>query len=100
MRLGEVCGAVTGAFMVLGLARCDSKCNKPEGRIKVSEDVKTFVLEFKKRNGTVLCREILGCDISTPEGMKTAQEKGLFSTTCEKIVKDAAEILEGMLQLS
>jgi hypothetical protein len=37
------------------------------------------------------------CDIGTPEGHEAAKEKGLFTTTCPKFVRDAAEILEEML---
>lgn len=97
MHLGEVCGAVTGAFMVLGLAQCDKDCNTRAGRNKVNKGMKTFTKKFKERNGTVLCREILRHDISTPEGMVAAEEKNLFASKCVKAVNDAAEILEEIL---
>ena len=59
--------------------------------------VKEFAREFKSRNGSITCRELLGCDISTYEGMKLAEENGLFITRCPKFVRDAAEIIEQIL---
>ena len=96
MRLGETCGAVTGALMVLGLRYGSGDCDTAEGRAPVSARVVEFSDRFKKRNGALTCRDLLGCDISTAEGMKQAQEQNLFKTTCVKMVENAAEILEEM----
>jgi len=56
--------------------------------------VQKFTEKFKARNGSVSCRELLGCDLSTPQGIKTAKETGLFASICPKIIQDSAEILE------
>jgi C_GCAxxG_C_C family probable redox protein len=94
MRLGETCGAVTGAFMVLGLRYASENCDTAAGRAEVYANVVEFAKRFQGINGTISCRELLGCDISTPEGMKKAQEQNLFKTTCVKMVEDSAMILE------
>jgi hypothetical protein len=47
----------------------------------------------------VACKELLGCDISMPQGMKTSREKDLFNSFCPQMVRDAAEILEDMLSV-
>jgi C_GCAxxG_C_C family probable redox protein len=96
MRLGETCGAVTGALMVLGLRHVPENNHTHEDRAEVYARVLDFSRRFKLRNGSLLCRELLGCDISKPEGMKQAQERNLFGTTCVKMVQDACEILEEM----
>ncbi len=96
MRRAETCGAVTGAFMVLGLRHTGDHCEVAQGRAEVYRRVVEFAKKFQERNGSIVCRELLGCDISTPEGMKQAQERNLFQTTCVKMVEAAAEILEGM----
>ncbi len=96
MRMAQTCGAVTGALMVLGLRHAAADCEKPAGRKAVYERTVEFVERFKVRNGSVVCRELLGCDISTPEGMQQAKQQNLFRTTCVKMVEDAAEILEAM----
>jgi C_GCAxxG_C_C family probable redox protein len=97
MRLAETCGAVTGAFMVLGLKHAGSNCDKRDGRDRVYAVMRDFVTRFEERNNTVVCKELLGCDISTPEGAQKATGEGLFRTICPKVVQDAAEILEQML---
>ena len=82
--------------MVLGLRHTQENNNTPAGRVEVYTRIVDFAQRFKKRNGSLICRDLLGCDISTPEGMKQAKEQKLFSTTCVKMVQDAGEILEEM----
>jgi C_GCAxxG_C_C family probable redox protein len=96
MRLGETCGAVTGAIMVLGLRHATENCQTPAARAEVYARVVEFARRFRERTGSLVCRELLGCDISTPDGMKQAQERDLFKTACPKFVEDAATILEQM----
>ena len=97
MHIGGECGAVTGAFMVLGLKYGNTAAEDEQAKAKTYEKAIEFSDRFKARNGSVVCKELLGCDISTPEGMKKAQEDGLFDSVCPKMVRQAAEILEEML---
>jgi len=97
MRMAETCGAVTGGLMVLGLAHCDDNCKTAEGRKRVYEAVASFTNEFKTRHGSLLCRELLGCDISTPDGAARAKEQGLFKSKCPELVRSAAEMVEARL---
>jgi C_GCAxxG_C_C family probable redox protein len=95
--MGEICGAVTGAFMVLGLAHATAECHVVEGRKPVYDALADFRRMFEARNRTVLCRDLLGCNPATPEGAKIFKERGLASTLCLQMVRDAAEILDRML---
>jgi len=95
--IGGICGAVTGAFMVLGLKYGNSVAAESEKKWETYEKVGEFVKAFKARKGAIGCAELLGCDISRPEGMKEAHERGLFREVCPGLVRDAAEILEEML---
>ena len=97
MRMGETCGAVTGAFMVLGLKHGNTTAEEKEAKARTYEMVIEYTNRFKARNGSVTCKELLDCDISRPDGMKAAQEDGLFDSICPKMVRDASEILEEML---
>jgi C_GCAxxG_C_C family probable redox protein len=97
MRLGDVCGAATGAFMVLGLAVCTDDCVKREGRAAIAAAVVEFARKFQERCGALSCPDIIGCDIRTPEGMKQAREQDLFNTRCTPVVRIAAEIIEELL---
>ena len=97
-RMGETCGAVTGAFMVIGLKYGKTCAEDEQSKEKTYSLVKEFVEKFRSRNGSIVCKELLGCDISTPEGRELAREKGLFITICPKFVQDAAEIVEQILR--
>ena len=90
MRIGGTCGAVTGAFMVLGLKFA-------QGKDKPYDKIIEFADRFCRRNQSTNCIELIGCDIRTELGMQKAIDEGLFRTICTKMVKDAAEILEAML---
>ena len=96
--MGETCGAVTGAFMVIGMKHGMARKGDDKERDTTYKLVERFVREFNARNATVICRELLGCDISTSEGMKKIKKENLFRTRCPKFVQDAAEILEEMLE--
>ncbi|OHB62833.1 MAG: hypothetical protein A2Y76_14705 [Planctomycetes bacterium RBG_13_60_9] len=97
MRLAQTCGAVTGAFMVLGLKHAGANCDQRDCRENVYAAIREFTAKFQQRDHTVICKELLGCDISTPEGADRAKREGLFRTICPRLVQDAAEILEEML---
>ena len=97
MHIDSICGAVTGAFMVLGLKYGNTTAQDKAAKANTYERVVEYANRFKARNGSVLCKELLSCDISRPDGMKKAQEDGLFDSVCPKMVSEAAEILEEML---
>ena len=56
-----------------------------------------FSNAFRERQGSLTCRELLGCDVSTPEGATAAREAGLFQTKCVDFVRCAAELVEDTL---
>jgi len=95
-RMAETCGAVTGALMVVGLKHGFTTAADAEGRESVYRKAREFTARFTERNGSLVCRELLGCDISTLEGMQQARDQQLFRTTCPRLVRDAAEILGEM----
>ena len=96
-RMALTCGAVTGAFMVLGLKHGGTTAEDLPAKDKTRESVKEFSQKFQARNGSITCKDLLGCDVSTPEGNDYARKQGLTKTRCPKFVGDAAEILEQML---
>lgn len=98
-RMAVTCGAVTGAFMVIGLKHGRTTVEDSQAHEKTYSLVNEFVSRFKSRNGSVVCRELLGCDISTPEGLQSARQQNLFAKICPGYVRDAAEIIEGILRL-
>jgi C_GCAxxG_C_C family probable redox protein len=93
-RMGETCGAVTGALMVLGLRHGMADKGDPAAKEKNYGEVLKFADEFKARYGSIRCRDLLGCDLSSEEGRQKASDQKLFSTLCPKLVAGAVEILE------
>lgn len=98
MRKGEVCGACSGALMVLGAMFGQSDKNDPDSRAHANALTDRFLNRFRELNGTYICNQILGCDISTPEGVTFAKSRGLFTTTCSDMVALAVRILEEILE--
>ncbi len=96
-RRGETCGAVNGAFMVLGLTFGHTSADDLESKEKTYRAIEQFIMQFQARNGTIRCKELLGCDISTAEGLQSAHDSQLFTTRCPKFVADTVVILNQLI---
>lgn len=98
MMKAEVCGACTGALMALGAkyGHCDAA--DMQSRANAAAKAAQFLDEFKKRKSSYICRDLLGCDISTTEGGAYARGKGLFTTVCPEMVRAATEIVTEMFE--
>lgn len=96
-RKGEMCGAVAGALMVLGLRRghCDSE--DMDGKAKAYSVSEEYMNRFIKENGSVVCRDLLGYDLTKSEDMEAIKEQNLFKTLCPKMVENAVKILDEMI---
>lgn len=100
MQMAGICGAVTGAYMVLGLKFADQESSESAGRKRVYEAVAEFTRRFRGRHDTLDCKELLGCNIMTPAGKATADQENLFKTVCPIFVEDATRILQEMIESS
>ena len=96
-RNGQLCGAVAGVIMALGLKYYDVKQGPAKAKQLVYEKVVQFTDKFKARNGSIVCKELLGCDISTPEGDKKFESEDLHNKICCGLVKDAVQIVEKIM---
>ena len=94
MAIGETCGAVTGAYMVLGLKANFKEKSIQEIKAETKAAVRRFNDLFIARHGSLKCKKLLGVDISTSKGSAVANEKKLFDSVCKGLVGSAAEILE------
>jgi C_GCAxxG_C_C family probable redox protein len=94
---GQTCGAVNGALVVLGLAHGHTVATDAAAKGRTYAATKDLWARFRERHGSIVCRELLGVDISTPEGRKVAMETGLFKARCPVYVREAAEIVAGLL---
>jgi len=95
-RMAETCGAVTGAFAVLGLKFGSTQPGR-EGKEAIYAQIRDFAARFKARHGALSCRDLLGCDIGTPEGLRQATDENRFVDVCPRAVQGACAILDEML---
>ncbi|MGC9395109.1 MAG: C-GCAxxG-C-C family protein [Anaerolineae bacterium] len=98
-RSGQTCGAVTGAIIVIGLKHGKTQAEDDATREKCYALAAEFIRRFEERHGALTCPRLLGCHIGTPEGRALAHEQQLYSTICANLVRDAAEILEEVLEI-
>lgn len=89
-RTGNVCGALNGALMALGLKYGG------ENSERVNEFSRRLLEEFEILNGSIICRELINHDLIKDEDVKQAFEKGSFNN-CPKYVEDVCMILEKLL---
>jgi C_GCAxxG_C_C family probable redox protein len=97
-RLQGTCGAVTGAYMVMGNI-CGKKYDDNTAR---KEAVYTLVQKFSEKftamNGSTDCISLLKTEIRTAEGHDNAKKNHLFETVCEKCIKDALSIVKELTE--
>jgi C_GCAxxG_C_C family probable redox protein len=96
-RQAETCGAVTGAYLALGLKYGMVNGGDLAAKEKSYAMVQEFARRFRARCGALDCRDLLGVDISAPGGFQLAQERQLTATRCPLFIRTAAEILDEML---
>ena len=94
---GNICGAVSGAVMVIGLKYGKAAEGDDAATEKTRALVREFIRTFIKKNGSVSCTALLGYDLSDPDDYEAAKESGLFLDRCPILVRDAADILEKIL---
>ena len=93
-RNAEMCGAVSGALMVLGLKYGHYESENNEQKSRAYAIAVEYTKRFKELNGSIVCRELLGYDLTKPDDMACIKEKNLFGVICPKMIKSAVEILE------
>jgi C_GCAxxG_C_C family probable redox protein len=95
--LGDVCGTVSGATLVIGLKTTnENNIYDTEARHKTYETVREFVARFEERHSSIKCRQLLGRDISTREKLQAAIKDNAFAK-CYKFVESAVNILDEIL---
>ena len=88
---------LTGGIMVIGLKFGKEKPDDEAAKEKTYRLVREFVQRFEQRHGTILCKELIETDLSTPLGLQAARDKKLFATVCPAFVRSAVEILQELL---
>jgi len=97
-RKQEVCGAVTGGIMAIGLKHGQGREDEKEAKELTYRLAREFMDRFVAEYASCLCRDLLsGCDLSTEAGQKQYRENGLAEKTCRPCVRGAVRMLGEIL---
>jgi C_GCAxxG_C_C family probable redox protein len=95
--IGEVCGAVSGALMLIGLKYAKYQESDTESKAKTYKLVKEYTENFKKEFGSINCSKLLKFDLSKEDEAIKARNSGVFKEVCPVLVKKAVELVEEIL---
>lgn len=94
---GGVCGAVTGALLVLGLKYGQEDTENKYSKAMNYLIVQDFISRFKKCNGSINCTELINYDLGDDKQLNTARQSNIFKTICSKYVDDSVTLLESIM---
>jgi C_GCAxxG_C_C family probable redox protein len=96
-RMQEKCGAVTGAFMVLGVFNGRRYQDNVTLKNETYAMIQQFDRKFTSVHQSTNCMDLLKWDIKTAEGFQSAKDNGLFESVCDKCIADAIQIVEELI---
>ena len=88
---GEICGALSGAIMALGIVFGRENAKDREGKEKMYGIAESFVLKFEREFRCIRCRDLTGCNMLTPEGQKKMKDENIHDKVCSRLVAFGAE---------
>jgi C_GCAxxG_C_C family probable redox protein len=97
-KTGNICGAVSGAIMVIGLKYGKTRQGDDASTNKTRALVRQFIQEFNAYHGSINCTDLLGFNLSKPDEFEQARNEKLFTTKCPLLVQDAVTILESLIE--
>lgn len=97
-RQQKTCGAVSGAYMVLGIY-CSKRYNEIKERKQESYKlVRLFTESFIEKYSTSDCASLLNCDLNTPEGQAYFKSANLGKKVCENCILDSIKIIDNLIK--
>ena len=97
-RLREVCGSVSGMFMVLGYIKGYDDSNDYDGKKELYEHIQELARRYEEANGSIICRDLLGLQVKKQEAAPEQRTEEYYKNRpCAMKIGSAAEILETYL---
>ena len=98
-RQQRLCGAISGASMVIGLAMGNEDGSDAAAKERTYEAVYDFIEQVRDEFGAADCRDLLeGIDLRDPAGKAAYKERGLSDRVCNPIIRRCVELLEKELE--
>ncbi|MDY0230953.1 MAG: C-GCAxxG-C-C family protein [Candidatus Saccharicenans sp.] len=96
--MGLLCGAVTGALLIIGLNFGRSRADDKAAKDLTYTLAQKFCQRFTELHGSINCSDLIGCSLKTPQGLALANENNLFKKYCSGFVEDACRLLEEIIE--
>jgi C_GCAxxG_C_C family probable redox protein len=93
----EVCGAVAGALMVIGLRHGMSEDDDLQAKERSYALAREFATRFTAKHESINCQKLIGYDLGNSEEYARAEADGVYERICRNVVRDAVEILEDIM---
>ncbi|MES9981342.1 MAG: C-GCAxxG-C-C family protein [Candidatus Thiodiazotropha sp. 6PLUC5] len=97
-RMGEVCGTLTGAALVVGLELGPKSSEDVDAKEKTYVATRQLQERFIERHGSNICKELLQKDLSNRSEYLQAKELGLFKIHCPNYVETVVSLLDQLLE--
>jgi C_GCAxxG_C_C family probable redox protein len=98
-RLREVCGSVSGMFMVLGYMKGYDDPKDYDSKKQLYEHVQELARRFEEKNGSIVCRNLLGLSVQKEAATPSVRTEEYYKKRpCKELIGCAAEILEDYLR--
>ncbi len=95
-RQGEVCGALTSGVLLVGLVHGRDRAEEVEAKEAAHAKAAQFVQKFAEVNGARRCRDLIGLDVSSEEGLREYHAQDLHER-CSRIVSNAVRVVLDLL---
>ncbi|MCS7123925.1 MAG: C-GCAxxG-C-C family protein [Candidatus Bathyarchaeota archaeon] len=92
-RTGFVCGALTGAVMAISLKYGRNTPSEAESYEKCSARIQQLFKGFNETFGSVFCRDLTDCDLTTEEGRQKFKEQQIKEKKCTRYVEKSMKML-------
>ncbi len=94
-RLREVCGSVSGMFIVAGLLYGYDGPETGAVKAELYSKIQALAERFEEKNGSIVCRELLGLTQKHDSPVPTPRTADFYTKRpCKELIGDATEILE------
>jgi C_GCAxxG_C_C family probable redox protein len=94
VRRGEICGAASGAALVVGLKYGQYLPGDEGAKANCAAKTAEFMEKFRARNGALRCAELLGVDVTAPDAKARIDALNLHNTVCTGLIESAVALLE------
>lgn len=98
-RLREVCGSVSGMFMVLGFVKGYCEPDDYVGKKELYEHIQELARRYEEANGSIICRDLLGLNVKKEDATPEQRTEEYYKKRpCAEKIGSAVEILEEYLK--